>query len=366
MAKSNITSPTVLAHKRYARWTEKEILQALNELDVHLEEPFTGSILDKHLVTFSNGVTKQTSLSEIFRGVSGGKRVYRHTEESINEKLSELGLSLAEEYKGDTDIEHLIKFPDGHIKGYILKSVLSGKVNGKRHTTCSVNKRLAKIGAVLLEEFKGDISKKHLVRFSNGKVKNVLIHSVFNGNTTGKMDSIGRYTTEIANEKLKKYGAVLAEEFKGSLMRKHKIFFKCGHVHEIALDNVFSQGSGCPICAKGGFNPYAPAQLYFIELAFQGRNIYKLGVTNRTVEKRYSVETNIDYKILSLFGSQTGYVVHQAEQHILREFANLRYTGDSPFRLTGTKELFSCDIRYYSQFMEIIDEYGLEEALIAN
>lgn len=361
MAKSNITSPTVLAHKRYQRWTEEEILQALSELDVILEEPFTGSILDKHLVTFSNGVSKKSDLCSIFRGISNGQRVYQHTTETVNEQLAEFGAVLAEEYKGKVGKYHLITFSDGTTRNHVLASALAGKITCKRYTTETLNNKLAEFGATLAEEYKGDVVSKHWITFENGKTKYITPCTVLNGNSTGKLDTVGRYTTEIASEKLQALGLELMEPFKGSAEKRHKIKFECGHTHAVFLDKIF-QGARCPECIDTGFNQTKSGYLYFIKVENGDGFVYKVGITNRSVYKRYYGE-RANYETLALFYSLDGSKVYQAEQSIRQAFKVLRYKGKSPFKRTGTSEMFIEDISSYREFLDVIDKLGLINVL---
>lgn len=362
MAKNNITSPTVLAHKKGAKWSEEEILQALSELNVILEEPFTGSIVNKHLVTFPNGVSKKSSLSEIFRGLSNGKKVFQHTTETVNERLSEFGAVLAEEYKGKVGEYHLITFSDGTTRSHILASALAGKITCKRYTTETLNAKMAEFGAVLAENYKGYVLEKHWVTFANGSTKYITPVSVLNGNSMGKMETVGRYTTETASEKLLGFGAELMEPFKGSAEKRHLIKFDCGHTHNVVMDRIFYQGAGCPECVDTGFNQQKPGYLYFIKVENGDDFVYKVGITNRSVHKRYYGE-RANYENLALFYSLDGSKVYQAEQSIRQAFKDLRYKGKSPFKRTGTSEMFVEDISVYTDFLDIIGKLGLIDVL---
>ena len=47
-------------------------------------------------------------------------------------------------------------------------------------------------------------------------------------------------------------------------------------------------GRGCSKCAKGGFKPTKPATTYLIH--FPELDLYKVGITNRTVKERFCQE----------------------------------------------------------------------------
>lgn len=310
MAAKDSISETVRNHKKRARWTEKEVLQALSELGVKLDQEYAGSIRDKHWVVFSDGSKRCVLLSNLFNGSTSGTPA-RYTTKSINEKLEIFGAKLLEEYKGNTD-------------------------------------------------------RKHWISFNTGLIKNVDLHSVLRGDSTGL--NMKRHTTESVNRKLSKLGSALAEEYKGILEKKHKIQFGCGHIHETLIMSAL-RTSTCPACSKHGYNPGKPAYLYLLEVPFQDNILYKIGITSNTVKKRYASE-GVDYKIIRLFYNQNGQCVFDAERNILENFSNIKYYGVSPFRNISITEILTQNIANDPKFLSIVNFHNLikveESILVSN
>ena len=55
------------------------------------------------------------------------------------------------------------------------------------------------------------------------------------------------------------------------------------------------KGSGCPSCAVTGFDRNKPGTLYY--LSINDGEAYKIGITNRTVQQRY---TNLDLESITI------------------------------------------------------------------
>ena len=361
----NIVSETVKNHKKNSRWTEEEILQAFDEIGATLEESFSGSIGDKHWVTFPNGDRSYVRIGCVLTGNTRGKS-QRWNEEDIIKLLAEKGFTLKEPFTRTNDF-HLVQYPTGVIKSVRLNYILDGRVKGtKCLTTETVNLKLAKYGAVLAEEFKGDVKKKHLVTLANGETKNLFLHSVIAGNSQGKQKHT-YHDTETLCEILSQRGISLDEEFKGNVSDKHNVTFSCGHKNNVRLITIL-KGTGCPNCTQSGFSPDRTGYLYFVEILFEGNLLYKVGITNYSVKERFSRE-GVQPKPLSLFFHENGRYVRQAEQSIIKHFKDFAYIGESPFKYTRTAEMFFTDIRRYQPFFDIIQNHGLEivpDSLIAN
>jgi hypothetical protein len=287
---------------------------------------------------------------------------HRWTEEEVIHRLRELGHSLEESYTGRITDKHLITFSTGKTKKVILNNVLKGNSSGSRepypkHTSESIKGILDKIGATLNEEFKGNIMEKHSITFSNGLTKNINLDTVIRGKSIGKHN-----TTKTINERFSS-GRELAEEFKGSVNKKHLVKFECGHIHNVLLSKALpGRGivNGCPSCAEYGFNNKKPAYFYCLEILFEDQLLYKVGVTNRTVEDRYYME-DVNYKIKALLQYSTGEIALNIEAKIINIFKQLKYEGLSPFRHTGIKELFTKDISKDERFHEILRYHSFSE-----
>jgi hypothetical protein len=100
-------------------------------------------------------------------------------------------------------------------------------------------------------------------------------------------------------------------------------------------------GHGCPLCQKNGFQKAKPGLLYYLKL--KDHNLWKIGITNRSVELRFTVEDLTKVEILWVRLYESGQECYETEQRILQEFKHLRYVG--PDILTsGNTELFTEDV----------------------
>ena len=101
------------------------------------------------------------------------------------------------------------------------------------------------------------------------------------------------------------------------------------------------KGSGCPTCAKTGFDKTKPAILYYIKVKSHG--LYKIGITNLTVEKRFTIEDLSNIEILRTWYYENGEECAKTERTILEEFKSFKYYGDKVLR-SGNTELFVEDV----------------------
>lgn len=64
------------------------------------------------------------------------------------------------------------------------------------------------------------------------------------------------------------------------LCKIHKEFQQIPYSH--------TQGHGCPDCAESGFSPDKPGILYYLRVDNRRGLFYKIGITNRTVQERFT------------------------------------------------------------------------------
>ena len=103
------------------------------------------------------------------------------------------------------------------------------------------------------------------------------------------------------------------------------------------------RGSGCPLCAKGGFALDKPAILYYVKLL--GTPYYKIGITGRSLKERFT--RNSDYKKLKTIKTWSFNVGKDAllfENQILKANSRYRYKGVTPLLYSGNTELFTRDV----------------------
>lgn len=105
-----------------------------------------------------------------------------------------------------------------------------------------------------------------------------------------------------------------------------------------------SQQSGCPRCARYGFDSTRPALLYYVGIEDRviGR-LYKIGITNRTVEERFKDDWH-KIEIIRVWPFESGRKAKDAENSILREHADDRYNGPPLLLAGGDSEIFVRDV----------------------
>jgi len=109
--------------------------------------------------------------------------------------------------------------------------------------------------------------------------------------------------------------------------------------------NHLNQNNGCPKCAEYGFNPDKPAILYY--LYDPQEDLYKIGITNKTIEERFgkSFCSNRAIAILEQTHFDNGLDAYLAEQEILEAFGYARCENPSwPETKGGRTEFFKEDI----------------------
>lgn len=110
-----------------------------------------------------------------------------------------------------------------------------------------------------------------------------------------------------------------------------------------ASNHILTASGGCPDCQYGtcGFNQQKPAILYYLRLKY---GAYKIGITNSTVEKRYTVTEAKEFDIVKTWEYTTGADALAEEQRILSQFKANRYTGNPILTSVGITEMFNKDV----------------------
>lgn len=102
--------------------------------------------------------------------------------------------------------------------------------------------------------------------------------------------------------------------------------------------------SGCPDCAGSGFNKNKPAYLYYLKIATDDNKIlYKVGITNRTVNERFTLKELKSIEIIAQKLYQTGQEAYIREQDLLKKYKHYKYHGPKVID-SGNTELFTEDI----------------------
>lgn len=126
-----------------------------------------------------------------------------------------------------------------------------------------------------------------------------------------------------------------------------KIRHQCvkGHQWYVTPSDIL-KGRGCPHCASNRFDSEKPAILYYLKVDAY----YKIGITSRTVEKRFFLSEDKE-KITVLFEKyyERGEYAYEQEQAILKEFADYRIHVPGLLRGAGNTELFTEDVLQFDK-----------------
>jgi hypothetical protein len=127
----------------------------------------------------------------------------------------------------------------------------------------------------------------------------------------------------------------------------HKVEIGCkvgghGTFWQIPTDHL--KGSGCPLCAGYGFQKGKPGVLYYLRITISNNVVlYKIGITNRSVEARFGVGDLKKIEVVWTKPYKDGMECYNEEQRLLMEFKHLQYTGE-PVLASGNTELFTEDV----------------------
>ena len=103
-------------------------------------------------------------------------------------------------------------------------------------------------------------------------------------------------------------------------------------------------GSGCPNCAVTGFDQTKPGYLYYLKITTDdGQTLYKIGITNRTVNERFNLTDLNKIEILKQKQYPVGQDAYEWEQKLLKLYKQYQYKGPDILS-SGNTELFTEDI----------------------
>ena len=115
-------------------------------------------------------------------------------------------------------------------------------------------------------------------------------------------------------------------------------------IHSVFTLKIYNHKNGaqCPSCSNSGFNRSKIGFLYYIRINKEGQELYKIGVTNRSVKKSFQEEMRY-ITIIRQYEYTIGQEAYDMEQQILKDYSYAKYTGD-PILKSGNTEMFKCDI----------------------
>lgn len=117
--------------------------------------------------------------------------------------------------------------------------------------------------------------------------------------------------------------------------------------------NDHLSGKGCASCATTGFDKNKPGILYYLRVVNNGAVCYKIGITNLTVQKRFTTMDLENIVLVKQWEYAIGAEAYTAEQEIIKSYKDFKYIG-APMLSSGNSELFIHDI------------LGLDESFICN
>lgn len=132
-------------------------------------------------------------------------------------------------------------------------------------------------------------------------------------------------------------------EYKNTAM--NKVIIICpehGDFEQTCSDHL--SGAGCPACAKSGFDPNKPAILYYLKITTDNNQVlYKIGITNRTVNERFSLNELSKIEIIKQEEFECGQNAKNKEAEILKKYKQYKYIGPNILE-SGNTELFTEDV----------------------
>jgi Zn finger protein HypA/HybF involved in hydrogenase expression len=175
---------------------------------------------------------------------------------------------------------------------------------------------------------------------------NPLAFCLFDGQGCPKC--AGRYTLTHAEavarlEKIHGDKIVALEDYTNTTARWHVQCTRCQRKWKSKSSNLFN-GRGCQKCSITGFRYDKPGITYYVRVnRVNDTPLYKIGITNRTVAKRFDHDFH-KITILKIWNFDVGLEAYEYEQKVLRENAFDIYRGPAILRVSGNDELFVCDV----------------------
>lgn len=126
---------------------------------------------------------------------------------------------------------------------------------------------------------------------------------------------------------------------------KTKVSIICS-IHGEFMQNPASHlnGRGCPSCAKNGFDVRKPAYLYYLKVTTEaGKMLYKIGITNKTVNERFNLTDLSKIEIVKQKLYDNGQDALDWETKLKRMYKEYQYKGPDVLS-SGNTELFTEDI----------------------
>jgi hypothetical protein len=207
---------------------------------------------------------------------------------------------------------------------------------------CETVKSIKSAGYELLNEYSGSGGYLKL-RCPEGHITESTTAASWNAGKRCMMCHMATFDGIIQHflNEVRAEGYTLLEDY---VNRRSDIPCRCPQGHEWKVSRVnWQDGVRCKSCSSGGFNPTKPGLLYYLKVSYHHIHLYKIGITNISVQSRYRGE-KAKYEVLMEQWYENGQDAFDREQAILQENRKYKYTGDKVLSCGGNTELFVIDV----------------------
>lgn len=115
--------------------------------------------------------------------------------------------------------------------------------------------------------------------------------------------------------------------------------------------NAHLVGKSCSLCTKrvGGFKPTLDSYFYYLKVKTEDTITYKIGITNHSIKKRYTLKDREKIEVLCFLKMSSGYEARKLETYLKRKYSEFRYQGKNILK-DGNSELYTKNILEYDSY----------------
>jgi len=159
-------------------------------------------------------------------------------------------------------------------------------------------------------------------------------------------------TFELSKARLKRRGISTVHEYNPTGGDAENILMRCDTCDyewtgkASYYGNLRTKDEGCPACSGKlrGFQKDIPGTFYYLQVDTPDGPLYKVGITNLTVSKRFCKEDLAKITVLREIHFDIGRKAYDLERYYLDTFASFKYSGDPVLKSGGNTELFTRNI----------------------
>jgi len=213
----------------------------------------------------------------------------------------------------------------------------------------------------VIQNFKavhGDSYKYNKIQYKNAQTNVTItcpVHGDFEQAPTSHL--AGRGCPECGTERMKSTQEEVLLKFKYAHRDRYKydkviynnmntnVSIICPEHGEFTQNpDIHMRGHGCPSCSKSGFDKKKPAILYYLKVTTDdNQELYKIGITNKSVNERFSLTDLKKIEIIKQEEFKSGQDALDKETEIKRRFKEFQYKGPNILQ-NGNTELFTVDL----------------------